>query len=100
MGGMSAIEKSTKKKLNFKVKEAEKFKDALSQTGGAKDTTPMQHTEAMLAKEKHWNHFNNLTTFLAIIKDKLLLTRKVHDTMGKQIVSISDLRKQKEAFTD
>jgi hypothetical protein len=27
MGGMSAIEKSTKKKLNFKTKEAEKYKD-------------------------------------------------------------------------
>jgi hypothetical protein len=49
MGGMSAIEKSTQKKLNFKVKEAEKYKDdwMSSNSGAAKgQMAVMQPTEA------------------------------------------------------
>jgi hypothetical protein len=51
MGGMSAIEKRTKKELNFKNKEAEKYKDdwMSSNSGAAKKmkTSGMQNAEVL-----------------------------------------------------
>jgi hypothetical protein len=37
--------------------------------------------------EKYWKKFTNLTEFLQNYKDKLLLTRKVHDEIEKHLVT-------------
>jgi len=53
-----------------------------------------------MLQERYWTQFIRLTVWLQSYKDKLLLTRKAHDVLGKSIVSLEDLKKSKENFTD
>ena len=42
----------------------------------------------------------NLQIFLQFYKEKLMLTRKVQDSLGKHIVTLDALKKAKEGYTD
>jgi len=45
-------------------------------------------------------HFLNLQIFLQFYKEKLMLTKKVQDSLSKHVVTMDALKKAKEGYTD
>lgn len=45
-------------------------------------------------------HFANLQIFLQFYKEKLMLTRKIEDSLGQHIVTMDALKKAKDGYTD
>ena len=76
------------------MKAAKKVKDEMmANLGGPKLLSAtelaqvLQHSKMRVLAEKYWKKFTNLTEFLQNYKDKLLLTRKVHDEIEKHLVT-------------
>lgn len=51
-------------------------------------------------KEEYKRHFANLQIFLQFYKEKLMLTKKVQDSLSKHVVTIDALQKAKDGYTD
>ena len=51
-------------------------------------------------KQEYKRHFVRLQIFLQFYKEKLMLTKKVQDSLGKHVVTIDALKKHKEGYTD
>lgn len=45
-------------------------------------------------------HFMNLQIFLQFYKEKLMLTKKVQDSLSKHVVTMDALKKAKDGYTD
>ena len=50
--------------------------------------------------EKYKTHFLNLQVFLKFYKEKLMLTKKMHDSLGKHVVTVEQLKKEKSGYSD
>ena len=51
-------------------------------------------------KMQYKKHFFNLQVFLQFYKEKLMLTKKVNDALSKHVVTMEQLQKEKEGYTD
>lgn len=68
-----------------------------------------QHQEKQMVIERNASenermsykkHFRNLQIFLQFYKEKLMLTKKVQDSLSKHVVTMDALKKIKEGYTD
>jgi hypothetical protein len=53
-----------------------------------------------MQKQEYKRHFKNLQIFLQFYKEKLMLTKKVQDSLGKHVVTVDALKKAKDGYTD
>jgi len=53
-----------------------------------------------MQRKEYKRHFHNLQIFLQFYKEKLMLTRKVQDSLSKHVVTMDALKKAKEGYTD
>ena len=102
MVGQAAIEIKTDEMLAHKKKKAVAAKQEMMYCSGCdvdKDFA-MKTSQNRMLQQRYWDQFTRLTTWLQSYKDKLLLSRKCHDVIGKNSVSMKDLCDAKESFTD
>jgi len=51
-------------------------------------------------KLEYKRHFLNLQIFLQFYKEKLMLTKKVQDSLSKHVITMDALKKAKDGYTD
>lgn len=51
-------------------------------------------------RQEYKIHFMNLQIFLQFYKEKLMLTKKVQNSLSKHVVTMDALKKAKEGYTD
>ena len=51
-------------------------------------------------RQEYKIHFMNLQIFLQFYKEKLMLTKKVQDSLSKHVVTMDALKKAKDGYTD
>ena len=51
-------------------------------------------------KKEITRHFQRMQIFLQFYKEKLMLTKKVQDSLSKHVVTMDALKKAKEGYTD
>ena len=76
------------------------FSDESDGKGGKNQNFAFQRNAGQEQIQKYKSHYLNLQIFLQFYKEKLMLTKKMHDSLDKHVVTIEQLQKEKEGYSD